>query len=474
MITFSGVLNMVNAQDTTPSRYIQEFVVPLPASGPLGIASGKEGVIWFTMEGANGIGYFDTKTEEFNLFEIPWKPVAETKQFGLDGIIVDDNGIVWFTHGSTNRIGKFDTRNNSFEGVEIPTPNAGPFGLLMDSEGNLWFSELRGDKIGVIRSDGSINEFELPQPFSGPAGLTFDTDGKIWFTEAFGGRIGILDPVTGTIKEIEPPPRFTLFSPVGIVVDFEGVVWLTDHGGSEIIRFDPEMNSWRKFSTSEAPPEIYPVSLPNDLEMDQNGFLWLAEHAGNKISRFDRKTEILTEYTIPTFRAISLWLTIDPDGRIWFTEAEGNKIGVIDPTELVPFSVSLSPKSIPIEAGSTVAFTMSVYVNDVFDRPLDLSIYGSPTSIEFEFETKEISMVNSEDSVLEVMVTAPKELENVDYFLSLSASDLSVTQTVTATLTTDSEDISTTLVSVLIMVTLVLLTVWFLIRRRIKNYSTST
>ena len=463
-------------QEAVSSPFVREFEVPLPASGPLGIAASPDGVIWFTMEGANKIGSFDTDTETFSLFEVPWQPSNEVRQFGLEGILFDSMGMVWFTHSSTNRIGRYDPGTNSFEGFELPTPNAVPFWLLQDVDGNIWFTELRGDKIGVIDIGRGITEYPLAEEFSGPAGLTFDSDGKLWFTEAFGGRIGVLDPSNGSITEFDPPPDFILFSPVGIVVDDDGVVWFADHGGSEIVRFDPKTDEWRKFSTSEAPPEIYPVSLPNDLEMDSNGDLWVAEHAGNKISRFNRNTGILTGYVIPTFRAISLWLTIDSEGNIWFAEAEGNRIGVLDPSQRVPFSVSLSPTSVVLDPDTPTVLTLSIDTEQDLSDPLELAAYGVPKTIEFDFDPESIAPRQAGSTTVEIIVNPPDELEDGIYFFSISAGSQAVIQTVTVRLVNPPDDSNNLLIFLSIAttagLTVIIMTFVRRFRKRLPNRRT--
>ena len=428
LISCGGRIESVYAEKYSSSPYIREFDVPLLNSGPLAIDVARDGTIWFTMEGANKLGSFNPVTKEFKLFQVPWKPDKEINHYGMEGIIADDRGFIWFTHGSTNKIGQFNPVSNSFRGYDIPTHESQPIFLILDEWGNLWFSELRGDKIGVIIENERIVEYDIPTEMSGPAGLAFDSEGKLWFTEAFSQSIGVLDPITGNINEFKPPESFIIYSPVGIIVDENDVVWFTDHGGSELIQFDPKINSWKKYSTSQAPPEIYPVSLPNDLEMDENGDLWIAEHAGNKIAKFDRSTQIMTEYTIPTFRAITLWLALAPDGKIWFAEAEGNKIGMIDPSEPVGFTLSVPKEPIIMNSDRVAYFLTNVSRIKQSNNSLEFSTYGEINTVRFRFDPE---ILNNSSIISNVNVTmiVPEELEEGKYVFSISIGEGSVSQT---------------------------------------------
>jgi len=46
----------------------------------------------------------------------------------------------------------------------IPTPSANPFGITVGADGNLWFAELAGQKLGRITTACVITEFPLPSP----------------------------------------------------------------------------------------------------------------------------------------------------------------------------------------------------------------------------------------------------------------------------------------------------------------------
>ncbi|SVE19194.1 uncharacterized protein METZ01_LOCUS472048, partial [marine metagenome] len=92
-----------------------------------------------------------------------------------------------------------------------PSPDSSPSDLAFDAQGNLWFTEINGNKIGKLvpsetepGTSKGIQEYELPNPNSKPNYLIVSKDGQVWFSE-MAGRIGKLDPVTGKISEYPVP-----------------------------------------------------------------------------------------------------------------------------------------------------------------------------------------------------------------------------------------------------------------------------
>ena len=76
----------------------------------------------------------------------------------------------------------------------VPTATSQPYDITAGPDGNLWFTEYAGNKIGRITPAGVITEINVPAVDSAPYGITAGPDGNIWFAESFGGRIGRITP----------------------------------------------------------------------------------------------------------------------------------------------------------------------------------------------------------------------------------------------------------------------------------------
>jgi len=64
-------------------------------------------------------------------------------------------------------------------------PQMPPWAILFAGpDGNLWFTEIEGNKIGKISPvTGVITEYSVSTELVGPVGITAGPDGNIWFTE---------------------------------------------------------------------------------------------------------------------------------------------------------------------------------------------------------------------------------------------------------------------------------------------------
>ena len=69
--------------------------------------------------------------------------------------------------------------------TEFTLPNAGsvPNGIAAGPDGNVWFAEFSGNRIGRITPAGVITEFPVPTPNSQPNGIIAGPDKNLWFTE---------------------------------------------------------------------------------------------------------------------------------------------------------------------------------------------------------------------------------------------------------------------------------------------------
>ena len=192
----------------------------------------------------------------------------------------------------------------------VPTSNSYPNGITGGPDGNVWFTENVGGKIGRITPAGVITEFPVPTQPPGLQFITTGPDGNLWFTEGSSGKIGRITPA-GVITEFPIPT--TGGGPSGIVTGPDGNLWFVEQGGKV-----------GRITTSGAVTE-FPAGAANSrpvrICVGPDGNLWFAELTGNKIGRITT-SGVVTEFPVPTPNSGPLGITAGPDGNIWFTERE--------------------------------------------------------------------------------------------------------------------------------------------------------
>lgn len=231
-----------------------------------GVAKGEPGSVW-----SNIFGHDMTVDSKDNVYWMEYQgqhvgrlnsKTGETERFPMDpeGLVVDERGVqgnirghsphldreenLWFTAIRGNKIGKFDRKTENIQLWEIPTPHSFPYGIDMDKDDNVWFAELLACK--VAKFDTKTEEFtEYPSPTPSCAinRLTVDARGLIWYSVTRGGKLGKLNPETEELKEYDVLP-FTDVSasiPYGIIADRDDDIWFGDGGmGGALVKFEPE------------------------------------------------------------------------------------------------------------------------------------------------------------------------------------------------------------------------------------------
>jgi len=229
------------------------------------------------------------------------------------------DGNLWFTEFYGNKIGQI-TPSGTITVYAVPTNYSQPSGITSGPDGNLWFTEFYGNKIGQITPSGTITEYTVPTDGSKPLGITSGPDGNLWFTEFYGGKIGRITP-SGTITEYTVPTSY--FGPSGITSGPDGNLWFTEAGG-KIGRITPS-------GTITEYPVPTASSGPKGITAGPDGDLWFTEWDGYKIGQITPGGTI-TEYAVPTNGSRLNGITSGPDGNLWFTEWNGNNIGQITPS----------------------------------------------------------------------------------------------------------------------------------------------
>jgi streptogramin lyase len=274
-------------------------------------------------------GVWHGASAQVTLFSIP------TATANPSGIAAGPDGNLWFTEQSGNKIGQM-TPNGGFAEFLIPSANAAPFAIAAGSDGNLWFTEAGTDKIGRITPSGAIAEFPLPRSQSGPTGIATGVDGALWFGE--GGENGnMIGRITtaGAITEFPIPTADA--DPFAITAGPDGALWFVEQAGNKIGRI-----AINGTVTEVAIPTSN--AQPAGITAGPDGNLWFTEQSGNNIGQITISGTI-SEFPVPN--ASPSGIAAGPDGALWFAEPGANAIGRITTTAPAASNTALSKNCAP-------------------------------------------------------------------------------------------------------------------------------
>ena len=201
-----------------------------------------------------------------------------------------------------------------------------PRAVTLDAAGNLYIADPGDHRIRRVDSSGTITTIAGTgvEGYSGdggpavdaqihhPAGMVVDTEGNLFFSEPFERRIrrvdssGIITTIAGTGEEGfsgdgGPAVQAQLGSPSGVAVDAAGNLYITVITNSTIRRVDPSgtiatiagVGRWG-FAGDGGPAVQAHLNSPSDVAVDSAGNLYIADESNLRIRRVDSSGIITT------------------------------------------------------------------------------------------------------------------------------------------------------------------------------------
>lgn len=305
---------------------IQHF--PLPAgSGPHGILFDGNGDLWVSLEFSGSVVRMDRSGDILETIDVRIEALGSVMPINPSphGIGLGSDGeTIWFTGKRTGTVGRINP-DRSVEHFELPTIGSVSIYLVSGPDGNMWCTELVGNKIARISPAGVVTEFSIPTHNSRPIAIVPGPDGKsMWFSQEAGravARIGL----DGVITELKVPLPQENMILAGLTFDNFGNLWTQGYVDSN----DP---------LPEGPDFI--------IKIDKSVNITLSNNLANTPIEF---------FEIPTRNTIMHRIVQGPDGNIWFTELGTNKLGKLAFIDQLPTTEGLS-LSYSFPQGSTLGW----------------------------------------------------------------------------------------------------------------------
>jgi virginiamycin B lyase len=319
----------------------QEYPLPQANSGMMRPAIDHEGRIWFGEMSLNRLAVFDPRTRTFQQMTPP------QGRSGIMGVEVAADDTIWFAEQYANYIGHYLPTTGQYHIYPLPTltipdpskagktlslPSA-PNDLALDSQGNVWFTELNADALGKLDTrTGQVQQYPLSTRKSvqtlDPYGITVDPQGMVWFTEASNNHLGRLDPATGNIRSFTMPGLETRTTLMEIASDPHGIIWATSFTSGLLLSFDPYTSTFTPYNAlpgGNGTGGLYGLAIASSSEV------WITLTEENTIAWLDVMTHHFVFYQIPTKGSLPLGVVMGAHHTLWFTEAGSDKIGMLRP-----------------------------------------------------------------------------------------------------------------------------------------------
>jgi len=105
--------------------------------------------------------------------------------------MIDKEENIWIAEHIGPAVTKFNPILEDFKKVQIADPESLPFGMAVDKYDNMWIAQHVVDSLVVYdQSSGQMTQVAIPTEGSFTQFVIADDNGDIWFVEQRGGKLG--------------------------------------------------------------------------------------------------------------------------------------------------------------------------------------------------------------------------------------------------------------------------------------------
>ncbi|MEY3200511.1 MAG: hypothetical protein RIR70_61 [Pseudomonadota bacterium] len=300
-----------------PGNRFMEIRLPNADGSTHDLAAGPDGNVWVT------------QIAPAQLVRVT--PISETRRYPLPkasaphGIVFDQAGRLWVSLEARHTLAQVDMKTGRvLKEFSLSNENhreIGPHGLAVGKDGKtLWFAGKSGNVVGKLNPDtGEVTLYPLPNPDSKPIYVSPDREGNVWYTALEGAAVGFVNP-DGFMFEFPVPEGSG--RPITIVPDPNlPLMWFSLENGGLFASVDVAGNM-SAYSVSKANMKLA------GLGFDGAGQLWLTAQSPDMIALV-KKDMSITEWPLPTERAVLHRIILGPQGNMWFTELAKDKVGYV-------------------------------------------------------------------------------------------------------------------------------------------------
>ncbi|MFD0712155.1 S-layer homology domain-containing protein [Paenibacillus sp. GCM10027626] len=363
-------------------------VVPELSGGKVHAASG------YTINTAAGIGT--------NGYSGDGGPATLAELYNPSGVAIDSSGNLYIADSSNHRVRKVDasgkistiagTGTGGYSGDGGPATSASlnnPYGLTIDSIGNLYISDYSNHSIRKVDVSGKISTVAgmgrdgysgdggpaTSAQLSYPDGVAVDRSGNLYIADKGNHRIRKVDTL-GTISTVAGTGGrgysgdegnavlAQLNFPTGVAVDSIGNLYISDYFNYCIRKVDVSgkistvagIGGSYGFSGDGGPATSARLSLPDGVAVDSIGNLYLSDRSNSRVRKVDTSGKISTiagtgryGYSGDGGPATSADLSdaygmaIDRSGNLYIADVLNNRIRKLSLQTVVAFAASSIP-----------------------------------------------------------------------------------------------------------------------------------
>src|SRR2546428_7421456 len=179
---------------------INEWPVPWERTRPRDPFVASDGRVWFVGQEGHYLAVFDTVSHQFTRY--PLDPGT-----GPHNLIVDRGGVVWFSGNLVGYIGRVRPPGRAIHAPSLPpTHIPGPAPIVVERPGRPMVRPPRGERGGrATVPRGEIRRARVPTPNARPYGIVVDKSDRPWISLFGTNQIATAEPRPFGLREYALP-----------------------------------------------------------------------------------------------------------------------------------------------------------------------------------------------------------------------------------------------------------------------------
>ena len=224
---------------------------------------------------------------------------------GPYGLALDSGGNLYVADSFNNRVQKFDSNGNLITswgcyGID-EREFMGPHGVAVDSGDNLYVADTYNSRIQKFNSNGNFVTSwgcygDCEGEFNVPYGMVVDSSDNVYVSDSDNDRIQKFNSDGGFItlwgRSGSSDGEFD--EPFDIATDDAGNVYVVDSGNSRIQKFDSDgrfITKWGSMGTGDSE-----FNWPQGIAVDGNGNVFVADSGNDRVQKFDTNCKFITKW----------------------------------------------------------------------------------------------------------------------------------------------------------------------------------
>jgi len=269
-----------------------------------------------------------------------------------------------------------------------------PYGLAIDSTGNLWIANAGSNAITELYSGGDgIHSIGASTQYTGGGilgaqAIAIDQSNNIWIANTAGNSVVELDN-NGNVLSGTGYTAGGINAPVALAIDSGGNAWVANFNGNSITQILANGNA---SGFSPITMGTYAVSMPTGIAVDSNNQVWvsnsgLSETSGlaAQVLRFDANGN--PQPSIYQMLQGTMGMAIDPYDTVWIAGNGTSSVGAFNHNGTFAFTGGVTsgggltqPAGVAVDGQGTIWVTNSATAGSISELAANTGIAVSPTT----------------------------------------------------------------------------------------------